>query len=122
MALLINQSSGVKSHSPIRTQRTQSLVTEFFAVFAPSVMKEDKKPQMNADEHRFVEWVSGIYRFLLRSLKLIAYNLKMKSNGGTSIWLPPARAFAKCMVAALVLAGADMGEVSTQMVLNSGVQ
>ena len=62
-----------------------------------------EKPQMNADERRFVEMVSAVYNLLLCILENIQTSLKNTCR--VAICLPPARALAMCMVATLMLSG-----------------
>jgi hypothetical protein len=73
-----------------------------------------EKPQMNADERRFAEWVSA-YILLL---KFIAGSLKLKNKGGVEIRFQAARALAICVAATLMLAG--MVGASSPALSNSG--
>jgi len=60
------------------------------------VMREKyEKPQMNADERRFVEMVSAVYNLLLWILENVQSSLKNTCR--VAICLPPARALVMCM-------------------------
>jgi hypothetical protein len=67
--------------------------------------KKYEKPQMNADEHRFVE---RVFVFIIDK-----FNSITKDNSGNARLFPPARALA-CLLVAQVLAGAAAGEVSRE--------